>query len=732
MSSEKKFRIQNGLDVAGEVFVNGINIVGADGVLNEASYQTAVQAMIDATVAQGVDQGSIGQAVDKAVSDLADAAPATLDTLNELAAALGDDANFATSMTNALNTKLNSANNLSDVADAAAARSNLGLGTAATAATTSFATAAQGAKADAAATASDLTALETQISSGVATLAQGAKADTAVQPEDFFTVADGTTTTHIPNYAGPISSSSLSTVNVSHDRFNRARVIKDMSFSENGNVIVVYGTIRNQSLFGSYMPGQYNSGGSDQFIEHWVVVWDSNGNYIHSYPMGIQNDTSTFGTGNDNRTHYSADVTDTHIFIGTGYCNIPGASSESSSYAVFEISNPTVAIAEGSAGLGFGGQTKIRVIGDKLISTTNGNQLFEGSFSVREWMTGTPITSPIALGQTNNWDTDKESGWLYSSPKGSSITGYNFKTNQSAPSISGIQGNYAQVSVGNKYVVVSDSEYNDSKDVRVFDVGTSNEVVSISNPVNTHYWGGGVYTSHKTSTISTHGDAVVICAYNQAPRYRTHYLYDMSSATPNQHVKSFSGDNTDNSQVEQVVELTGNHKIVKTRSSSEQRYGTVMPLVDYMSIDVSEVVTPNVDASTIASKVYVDNAVANADPDLSSYPNTTEMTTAIATAKTEAQTYADGAVADAIDAAPAGLDTLNELAAALNDDANFASTMTTALAGKATTSDLQTLQDSLGISTKLYVQDSAPSTMTENEIWIDSTCLLYTSDAADE
>ena len=29
MSSEKKFRIQNGLDVAGEVFVNGINIVGA-------------------------------------------------------------------------------------------------------------------------------------------------------------------------------------------------------------------------------------------------------------------------------------------------------------------------------------------------------------------------------------------------------------------------------------------------------------------------------------------------------------------------------------------------------------------------------------------------------------------------------------------------------------------------------------------------------------------------------
>jgi hypothetical protein len=41
------------------------------------------------------------------------------------------------------------------------------------------------------------------------------------------------------------------------------------------------------------------------------------------------------------------------------------------------------------------------------------------------------------------------------------------------------------------------------------------------------------------------------------------------------------------------------------------------------------------------------------------------------------------AVDSIVDAAPAALDTLNELAAALNDDANFASTVTNALAGKA-------------------------------------------------
>lgn len=43
-----------------------------------------------------------------AVSNLVSSAPATLDTLNELAAALGNDANFATTITNSLSTKLDS------------------------------------------------------------------------------------------------------------------------------------------------------------------------------------------------------------------------------------------------------------------------------------------------------------------------------------------------------------------------------------------------------------------------------------------------------------------------------------------------------------------------------------------------------------------------------------------------------------------------------------------------
>lgn len=54
----------------------------------------------------------------------------------------------------------------------------------------------------------------------------------------------------------------------------------------------------------------------------------------------------------------------------------------------------------------------------------------------------------------------------------------------------------------------------------------------------------------------------------------------------------------------------------------------------------------------------------------------------------------DSAISTAIDnlvaSAPGALDTLNELAASLGDDANFAGTMTTALAAKAATADIYT------------------------------------------
>lgn len=71
--------------------------------------------------------------VTTAISNVINAAPAALDTLKELADALGSDAAFSTTVTSSLAGKLTTANNLSELtATASTARTNLGLGTMAT------------------------------------------------------------------------------------------------------------------------------------------------------------------------------------------------------------------------------------------------------------------------------------------------------------------------------------------------------------------------------------------------------------------------------------------------------------------------------------------------------------------------------------------------------------------------------------------------------------------------
>ena len=86
--------------------------------------------------------------VQQELTDLIGTAPAALDTLGELSASLANDQDALASLTTTVGTKLAKSSNLSDLTNASTARTNLGLGTAATSDTGDFATAAQGTKAD--------------------------------------------------------------------------------------------------------------------------------------------------------------------------------------------------------------------------------------------------------------------------------------------------------------------------------------------------------------------------------------------------------------------------------------------------------------------------------------------------------------------------------------------------------------------------------------------------------
>ena len=74
--------------------------------------------------------------------------------------------------------------------------------------------------------------------------------------------------------------------------------------------------------------------------------------------------------------------------------------------------------------------------------------------------------------------------------------------------------------------------------------------------------------------------------------------------------------------------------------------------------------------------------------------------------------YVDSSVNSALDGAPGALDTLNELAAAIGDDANFAGTMTTALAGKLATAG-GTMGGNIDMAANKVVDLGAPTLATD-------------------
>jgi hypothetical protein len=96
-----EFKVKNGLIVVGDLTTSGtITINGA--LAATQSWVTSQGYLTSASLSGYATQSY----VTSAIAALVDSAPAALDTLNELAAALGDDANFSTTITTAIGNKV--------------------------------------------------------------------------------------------------------------------------------------------------------------------------------------------------------------------------------------------------------------------------------------------------------------------------------------------------------------------------------------------------------------------------------------------------------------------------------------------------------------------------------------------------------------------------------------------------------------------------------------------------
>ena len=114
-NGSKKFQTESyGVSVTGNMAISGTvdgrNISDDANLLLGITQATGVlHANVTATTANaGTNNTSVATTafVQTAISNLVDSAPGTLNTLNELAAALGDDANFSTTITNSIATKM--------------------------------------------------------------------------------------------------------------------------------------------------------------------------------------------------------------------------------------------------------------------------------------------------------------------------------------------------------------------------------------------------------------------------------------------------------------------------------------------------------------------------------------------------------------------------------------------------------------------------------------------------
>lgn len=171
--------------------------------------------------------------------------------------------------------------------------------------------------------------------------------------------------------------------------------------------------------------------------------------------------------------------------------------------------------------------------------------------------------------------------------------------------------------------------------------------------------------------------------------------------------------NNKNTNVTTDLAITGTTG-ARTITSSDGTDATIPAA----TTSVSGVMTPTQVDTLAAAAPKVNPALTGTPtaPTAASNTNTTQIATTA---------YVQTEITDLIGGAPGALDTLNELAAAIDDDASYASTITTALGGKSPTAGNTSLTTVGTISTGIWNGDVISTT------YIDNTSGTNTGDEPD-
>jgi len=728
-----------GVDLSGYTDTSGMTAA----IAAETAARTAAIAAIPATdLTPYSTTAEMNTAITAEVAATVDAAPAALDTLNELAAALGDDANFASTVTTSLAAKADSTALDAAVADIATN-------------TTALAT-----KAD---------------SSAVATTAQGALADTALQPADLSTGLVSSTTTA---YDWTVPSMSA------HD-FNNAdfQSVIDAgavlpNLPANNNKSVHNGSFAVSAFKNALAPSNNasnwgNTSHTKGSFEGLVIVYNDSGDIIDWIPnpesyvqhntwgnlialnpsesnntlvvlkAGAYNQTSELyvytldSSGATYQTNFTIDtrswqsggytdarslaVDDNYIYVGHSY-HRTSSTDNSGAVQVFDHNGSLVrSIIKPVDGKNFGDFIFTDPTAGKVYVVESTNSQYATVYEPKLYRFDSGMTTEettFSLGDAYMWILAGTNAF---------VNGKYYFANRDG---NGTSNTYHSVEEFDVNTGTFTNSYNLPSGLRSKDTKFGAKI-SLDQNTDTLV----VYEEGQDNSSGTYGQSDfringrTLHFFNTTDgSYIGEIPHEVQQAAFDDGV-IFGGDDAGAAILESnlfgaAVFVDG--AIVVTRNQVRGNMLASFKVTASLNTTTNYVV----DQSVFATKAYVDSGVAGVDlsgytdtsgmtaaiaaipaTDLTPYSTTAEMDSSIATAKSEAQSYADQVVAATVDAAPAALDTLNELAAALGDDANFASTVTTSLASKAddaaTTTALATKADDAATTAALATKATA-------------------------